>query len=111
VKQFVLRFGIVVVLAGVSLGQTAQTALPTDPGMYFEAAGGLTKIIGQIAEFKRSGSALVSHATVGIKSQKENIQMLGRRPDDASSEAHAAAPKTPSNEAPAPSESSDDLPF
>jgi len=41
----------------------------------------------------------------------ENIQMLGRRPDDASSEAHAAAPKTPSNEAPAPSESSDDLPF
>jgi hypothetical protein len=77
VKQFVLRFGIVVVLAGVSLGQTAQTALPTDPGMYFEVAGGLTKIIGQIAEFKRSGSALVSHATVGIKSQKENIQLLG----------------------------------
>jgi hypothetical protein len=77
VKQFVLRFGIVVVLAGVSLGQTAQTALPTDPGMYFEVAGSLTKIIGQIAEFKRSGSALVSHATVGIKSQKENIQLLG----------------------------------
>ena len=76
-KQFVLRFGIVVVLAGVSFGQTAQTGLPTDPGMYFEAAGSLTKIIGQIAEFKRSGSAFVSHATVGIKSQKENIQLLG----------------------------------
>jgi hypothetical protein len=45
--------------------------------MYFEAAGSLTKIIGQIAEFKRSGSALVSHATAGIKSQKENIQLLG----------------------------------
>jgi hypothetical protein len=77
VKQFVLRFGIVVVFAGVSFGQTALTALPTDPGMYFEAAAGPTKIIGQIAEFKRSGSALVSHATVGIKSLKSNIQLLG----------------------------------
>jgi hypothetical protein len=76
-RQFVLRFGIVLVLVGLSFGQTAQTTLPTEPGMYFEAAGGLTKIIGQIAEFKRSGSALVSHATVGIKSQKENIQLLG----------------------------------
>lgn len=76
-KQFVLRFGIVLVLSGIIFGQTAQTGLPADPGMYFETAGGLTKIIGQIAEFKRSGSALVSHATVGIKSQKENIQLLG----------------------------------
>ena len=65
------------VLAGVSFGQTVQTTLPTDPGMYFEAADGLTKIIGQIAEFKRSGSALVAHATVGIKSLKSNIQLLG----------------------------------
>jgi len=76
-KQFVLRFGIVAVLAGVTFGQTAQTPLPSEPGMYFEVAGGLTKIIGQIAEFKRSGSAFVSHATVGIKSQKQNIQLLG----------------------------------
>ncbi len=76
-KNFVLRFGIVVVFAGVTFGQTVQTALPTDPGMYFEVASGLTKIIGQIAEFKRSGSSLVSHATAGIKSQKENIQLLG----------------------------------
>jgi hypothetical protein len=45
--------------------------------MYVEVPGGLVKIIGQIAEFKRSGSALASHATVGIKSQKENIQLLG----------------------------------
>jgi hypothetical protein len=77
-KQFVLRLGIVAVLAGVSFGQTAQTALLSDPGMYIEGTGGTyTKIIGQIAEFKRSGSALVSHATVGIKSQKQNIQLLG----------------------------------
>jgi membrane-associated protease RseP (regulator of RpoE activity) len=75
-KQIVLRLGIAT-LAGVSLGQSAQTPLPTDPGMYVQAAGGLTKIIGQIAEFKRSGSALVSHATIGIKSKKENIQLLG----------------------------------
>jgi hypothetical protein len=45
--------------------------------MYLGTPGGFTKIIGQIAEFKRSGSALVSHATAGIKAQKENIQLLG----------------------------------
>jgi membrane-associated protease RseP (regulator of RpoE activity) len=66
-----------VALASTSVGQATKASLPSDPGMYVEAAGGLTKIIGQIAEFKRSGSALVSHATVGIKSQKENIQLLG----------------------------------
>jgi PDZ domain len=64
-------------LASASLGQTAQITLPTDPGMYVEVGDSPSKIIGQIAEFKRSGSALVSHATVGIKSQKENIQLLG----------------------------------
>jgi hypothetical protein len=77
VKQIFYCFVGVAALAAISLGQATQTTLPTDPGMYFEAAGGLNKIIGQIAEFKRSGSALVSHATVGIKSQKENIQLLG----------------------------------
>jgi PDZ domain len=45
--------------------------------MYVETSSTLTKIIGQIAEFKRSGSLLVSGATAGIKSQKENIQLLG----------------------------------
>lgn len=45
--------------------------------MYVEATVGLTKIIGQIAEFKRTGSTLVSHATAGIKSVKVNIQLLG----------------------------------
>ncbi len=74
--KIVLWLGIVA-LASASLGETPSASLPTDPGMYVEAAGGLSKIIGQIAEFKRSGSALASHATVGIKSQKENIQLLG----------------------------------
>jgi PDZ domain-containing protein len=45
--------------------------------MYVESSGGPTKIIGQIAEFRRSGSKMVSGATVGIKSRKENIQLLG----------------------------------
>jgi hypothetical protein len=53
--------------------------LPTDPGLYVDASGGLTKIMGQIAEFKRSGSLFVSGVTGGIKSQKENIQLLGPR--------------------------------
>lgn len=41
----------------------------------------------------------------------ESIQMLGRRPDGSPSEMHAADAKTPMQDAPAPSESSDDLPF
>jgi hypothetical protein len=73
--KIVLRLGILA-LAASNVGQ-AQISLPTEPGMYVEATGSLTKIIGQIAEFKRSGSAFASHATVGIKSQKENIQLLG----------------------------------
>ena len=76
VKQIFRLLGMIL-LAGASLGQTAQTPLPADPGMYVEVAGGFNKIIGQIAEFRRSGSALVSHATIGIKSQKQNIQLLG----------------------------------
>jgi hypothetical protein len=41
------------------------------------AGGGLTKIIGQIAQFTRTGSRLVSSATAGIKSAKVNIQLAG----------------------------------
>jgi len=75
-KRIVLPCIAIVSLAVLSPAQT-QAPLPTDPGMYVETAGGLTKIIGQIVEFKRSGSRLVSSATVGIKSQKENVQLLG----------------------------------
>src|ERR1700730_5814857 len=74
---FVLLLTSAAALVGVSFSQTAQTNLPTDPGMYVEAAGSFTKIIGQIAEFKRSGSVMVSGVTLGIKSAKANIQLLG----------------------------------
>jgi len=59
------------------LGQAPQPALLAEPGMYVEASGGLAKIVGQIAEFKRSGSRFANHATIGIKTRKENIQLLG----------------------------------
>jgi membrane-associated protease RseP (regulator of RpoE activity) len=60
-----------------AFGQTAQPLSPIDPGMYVEAGGNLTKIIGQIAEFKRTGSLFVSSATAGIKARKVNIQLPG----------------------------------
>jgi hypothetical protein len=66
-----------ILFAGTTLGQTLVVATPAEPGMYVEVSGGLTKVIGQIAEFKRSGSLLVSDITVGIKTRKENIQLLG----------------------------------
>jgi hypothetical protein len=45
--------------------------------MYVQAGSEFIKIIGQIAQFKRTGSRLVSSATVGIKSAKANIQLQG----------------------------------
>ena len=74
---FVLLLTSAAALVGVSFSQTSQTTLPTDPRMYVEAAGSFTKIIGQMVEFKRSGSVLVSNATLGVKSAKSNIQLLG----------------------------------
>jgi len=66
-----------ILLAVTSPGQTVAVASPAEPGMYIEVSGGLTKVIGQIAEFKRSGSLFVSDITVGIKTKKQNIQLLG----------------------------------
>ncbi|MFZ0478228.1 MAG: PDZ domain-containing protein [Terriglobales bacterium] len=68
---------IIVLTAVAALGQAPQPALLAEPGMYVEASGGLAKIVGQIAEFKRSGSRFANHATIGIKTRKENIQLLG----------------------------------
>jgi single-strand DNA-binding protein len=41
----------------------------------------------------------------------DSIELLGKRPEGSSAESHPAAPKTPSGNTAAPSESSDDLPF
>ncbi len=65
----------------------AQSALPTinagsvgapsEPGMYLQSAQGFNKILGQIVSFTRSGSLLVSKLTIGIKTKKQNVQLLG----------------------------------
>lgn len=60
-----------------SYGQTTSQPVPTEHGMYVEDSGQLKKIIGQIAEFKRTGSLLASDLTLGMKSKKVNIQLLG----------------------------------
>ena len=52
-------------------------AIPSEPGMYVQSGAGFTKIIGQIAQFTRSGSTLVSGVTMGIKAAKANIQLQG----------------------------------
>lgn len=80
-KRIMLSFGMAA-LAGAALGQAPQpsqapTTLPTEPGMYLAAASGFTKILGQIVEFKRSGSLVASGLTAGIKARKENVQLLG----------------------------------
>lgn len=60
-----------------SQGQTVSSPIPAEHGMYVEESGQLRKIIGQIAEFKRSGSLFVNDLTLGMKAKKENIQLLG----------------------------------
>jgi hypothetical protein len=45
--------------------------------MYLVTANSTTKILGQIVTFKRSGSLAVSGLTAGIKTRKENVQLLG----------------------------------
>jgi hypothetical protein len=78
VKEIMLSGLLATILFAVtSPGQTVVVASPAEPGMYVEVSGGLTKVIGQIAEFKRSGSLLVSDITIGIKTRKQNIQLLG----------------------------------
>ena len=74
--RLALCFGSAVL---VSLGwaQSAPPSIPADAGMYLATQSGFTKILGQIVTFKRSGSLLVSGATAGIKTRKENVQLPG----------------------------------
>ncbi|MGA3210231.1 MAG: PEGA domain-containing protein [Terriglobales bacterium] len=65
-------------VAGVSgKAQTAPASLPSEPGMYVASAHGMVRILGQSVSFQRSGSRGVAVATLGIKAQKENVQLLG----------------------------------
>lgn len=72
-----LSFPVAAIFVAACLSQTPQSPMPFDPGMYVETGSTRFKIIGQIAEFKRTGSIFVSKVTVGIKSQKQNVQLLG----------------------------------
>jgi hypothetical protein len=51
---------------------------PSEPGMYVAASGAYVKVLGQILDFTRSGSRLVSGLTAHIKTTKENVQLLGQ---------------------------------
>src|SRR5215467_2255395 len=67
----------VFLVLGAAASAIAQNSVPDEPGLYVQAGSGFTKIIGQIAQFTRTGSRLVHSATIGIKSAKANIQLQG----------------------------------
>jgi hypothetical protein len=75
-KRIRLLFGFGI-LAGSLLGQSPEASVPADPGMYVTTSQGVTKIIGQIVTFQRTGSLFVSGLTGGIKTRKVNVQLLG----------------------------------
>jgi hypothetical protein len=82
---FSLMFSIPALLVVAAMAQAPQPAIsdagtgniPSEPGMYLQTARGFNKILGQIVAFTRSGSLLVSGLTAGIKTRKENVQLLG----------------------------------
>jgi hypothetical protein len=60
-----------------TVSDTRNGGIPSEPGMYLQETNGFNKILGQIVSFTRSGSLLVSNVTVGIKTRKQNVQLLG----------------------------------
>jgi hypothetical protein len=68
-----------VVAAGMDAPKSPMNVAttPTESGMYLVTKDGFTKILGEIVDFQRSGSVLVSKVTIGIKSNKTNVQLLG----------------------------------
>jgi len=60
-----------------STPNTLSSDVPSEPGMYVTTADGPKKILGQIVDTKRTGSLLVSGLTMGIKTNKQNVQILG----------------------------------
>ena len=75
-KRPIFCIGVAIVCR-LAVAQSPQPSLPTEAGMYLAAPAGFTKILGQVVTFKRSGSLLVSGATAGIKTRKQNIQLPG----------------------------------
>jgi hypothetical protein len=63
--------------AAPATAQVAADSLPDEAGMYISASGAFTKILGQILDFSRTGSRFVSGVTLHVKSEKENVQILG----------------------------------
>jgi hypothetical protein len=57
--------------------EATPASIPTEAGMYVATTDGFTKILGQILDFQRSGSLLASKMTFGIKTAKNNVQLLG----------------------------------
>lgn len=79
-KALILCLGLApwgLVLAQTPTPTPTPAPMPTDAGMYVMTKDGFTKIIGQIVTFKRSGSLGVSALTAGVKTRKENVQLLG----------------------------------
>jgi hypothetical protein len=77
VKLAATIFAVAFLSIPPSHGQSISSPIPAEHGMYVEESGQLRKIIGQIAEFRRSGSHFVNDVTLGIKTKKENFQILG----------------------------------
>lgn len=64
-------------VATPTVSAPVEATFPTESGMYVARSDGYTKILGQILDFQRSGSLLVSKATFGLKTSKVNVQLLG----------------------------------
>jgi len=65
------------VSSGTALNADASRSIPKEHGLYYQAANGVVAVEGQAVSFARTGSALSSAVTFGIKSAKVNVQILG----------------------------------
>src|SRR5204863_1711919 len=74
--------GFTFALFTVSLGLLAQSCkdpvVPNEPGLYLHQKGQMSRVEGQVVSFARTGGTLASKATLGIKSAKVNVQILGK---------------------------------
>ena len=57
---------------------TSQSQVPAEPGLYCSLQDRFKRIEGQVESFTRSGSRLAHGVTLGIKTSKRNVQILGK---------------------------------